>query len=697
MNSRINVLFVLLSFSSGLFAQDHLFIQTNKITYVVGEQVHFDFSRMNGLGQLVVQDEEALVAVDLVAPDGRIVETKSIMPAEGSRYFFSLGDTLHTGIYRVVANGEETTQAVKNIHVLALKLKENPDQQITTIEAYIRGGVLVSNQTNYVALRVTDQKGAGMATKGTLVNAQDSLLQYIDTDVNGIASVFFTASDSLYQVRFGAKTFTLRSEHRTIQVHVSQSVTDVELSITKAASQPGTLMWQWDNEPTTSAYVSGDSTIRLPKKDLAFGLHRLTIGEGADRRVYPMLVRPDTSRQLGLKSIQLPHNQQHEFTIDDTADEIDYVEVLVLDEASASATDFYESFYFDQTGLDLQWVEHRDFDAYLEVFYQQIGRVVNTDRLVAETIGGANSYQSNFPFDEVSMLNLQTMKTFDIRNEYIHGIHDFEQAMSSRSQVFPYHFTTYLQPLAPADLIEKVNYTYPALKTALQVGTREQEIVKAYDMQRNIVLSYQQRDAQPAELPAADYEYDLTDYDVPDTMEELINYIVKYVSVIKNKEGARDLSMYRNMSSYKYRGIPLIFLNNLPTYDAQTILNLNAKDFAKVEVRNSYQANAHLGNFSLNGSISFYLKEGVDNPLEEAYKDLPILAPCENFNKKASDSEFAPDFRHQLFWNPKLVKKNQSFWVDLKTSDLSTTYTVLITAFLKDGTVIQDRSLLVVE
>ncbi|UXX77932.1 hypothetical protein N7E81_11200 [Reichenbachiella carrageenanivorans] len=681
------------------FAQDHLFLKTNKTIYVVGEQVHFDFSRMNDLGQVVEKDEETLVSVDLVAPDGRIVQTKSILPFEDSRYFFSLGDTLLTGIYRVVANGVETTQAVSNIHVLELELQEKPEQQITSIEAYIRGGILTSSQYNFVALRVMDQNGAGMATKGTLVNAQDSLVQYIDTDLNGIASVAFMAIDSVYKVRFGAKTYSLHAKERTWQVEMSQSATEVECKLTNLLGQADTVTWQWDDEPASFVYLSAttDTVFRWTKQDLSFGLHRAVLGVGAERSVYPLMVRPDTSLQLGLKSMKLQHNVQHEFTIDGMNDQIDYVEVSILDEASAQKSDFYESFYFDQLGLDLQWVENRDFDAYLEVFHQQLSRVVNVDRLSTETIGGAYSYQSNFPFDEVSMLNLQTMKTFDIRNEYIHGLHDFEQTMSSRSQVFPYHFTTYLQPLEPVNLKEKVNYTYPVLKTVMQVGAREQQIVQAYDMQRNIMLSYQESETESAELPAADYVYDLTDYEVPNTMEELINYIIKYVSVVKNKEGKKDLSMFRHMSSYKYRGIPLIFLNNLPTYDLQTILNLNAKDFAKVEVRNSYQANAHLGNFSLNGSVSFYLKDGVDNPLEDAYKDLPVLTPCENFHKKASDSEFAPDFRHQLFWNPKLVNKNQSFWVDLKTSDLSTTYKVLVTAYMKDGTVIQDSSSLLVE
>ena len=698
----MNKLFViLLTFYvslSDIVAQDALYISTNKDKFVVGEQVMYEVNRF---GEENLDEEEPALFADLVAPNGEIIQTKSALRSSEAKHFFTLPDSLETGIYRIICNSAGATQAVKNIHVYTLELGENPSREVSDIQIKFRGGVLRQGQSNKVVVRLVDSSGAGIQSKGTLVNSLDSLVQYLDTDANGIAGFDLNPSDSLYKVRFGKKSIDLIPQKSSLAVDFLSLNESVLIKLKRQSKGTESVEILLNGESMMrSVFLENADTldVMLPARKLSYGAYRIAFNyknEPSNDFIY--FHRPSADGKLYLNTIVASNNQEVEYVIDDNSGQIDYLDVSVIDKDYVRTKDFYEEFYFDQVGLDLQLQDDRDFDSYLIFFGANLQKTENTDRLNAKQYHGVLSYREEFPFDELSVLNLATMKALDIRCESITGIHDFERVAGENTQIFPYHFTTYLQPIKQANFKETVAYSYPALRSYPSLTDEDIAYVKEYDTQRNIALSFKNNEKQNTSLPAPDFTYNLEDYDVPNTMVDMINYVVKYVSVVKSKGDEPELSMYRYMSTYKYRGSPLIFLNDLPVYDKRTILNLNPKDIARVEVRNSYAANGHLGNFSLNGSVSFYLKDGVENPLKEAYKDLPVLQRCQNLNKKSINSEYAPDFRHQLFWNPKVDKNKGSFWVDLKTSDLSTTYQILVTAYMKNGTVIQDQSLLVVQ
>ena len=683
-----------------LSASDNLFISTNKSHYVVGEQVLFNVDRFKQ-NSLVGSITEDPIYMDLVNPLGKIVKTKSLIKKEDGCYFFSLPDSLETGIYRLIANGKDANQSIKKIHVFELDLKEQDERQASTIEYKIVGDVLVKNSVNKIVARVMDRDGAGLITKGTLVNSVDSLVQYLDSDANGITSFDFLPTDSLYKIRFGDIITELKPEEQSLHSVFSQIDESLSISIFNIGHVSDTITVKLDGEISKELIsTSNDDSlfVNWSAKDIGVGMHTVEVSSNQMKsRNYRFLNRPVKSQKnIGFENLKVQTNEQVEISLEDADDRIDFIQVSIIDHQYALNLDFYEEYFFDQLNHDLLLVEDRNFDAYLTFFGDKVTRDSNEERLNAPKELGVLNYKNSYPFDELSMLDLTSMKVLDMRCENINGIEDFEKNVNGRTQVFPYHFTTYLQPIGLANFKESVEYQYPKITSKVSLGEREIEWVKAYDMQKNINLSFVDKKRKAASLPDPDYVFELKNFDVPNTMVDMINYIVKYVSVIKNKDGEPELSMYRYMSTYKYRGNPLMFLNDMPVYNTQTILNLNPKDFERVEVRNSYQSNGHLGNFSLNGSVSFYLKEGVDNPLEDAYKNLPVLEACTNFNKKPTDSEFAPDFRHQLFWNSKVTKNNGTFWIDLKASDLSASYDVQVTAFLKDGTVINNASELVV-
>lgn len=683
-----------------LLAQQTMYVSTNRTHYVVGDQVLFDVSRFDEDRVLLTEDNEAVVEMDLVAPDGLIVQTKSLIRSQNGCYFFSLADSLGTGIYRLVANSAGAFQAVKRIHVFALELEEPMTQQAAQVIFRVHGGVLARQAINKVAIRVLDDQGRGMKSKGTLVNGADSVLQYLDTDVNGVTSFEVDAKDSIYQIKFGQQVIDLKTEHQLINAQVKQTATGFQWKISNLSDADDQITISVDDETVGTYEVAAgqETNVALSTGGMVYGLHQMKLKSNiAKERSFLYLLRPASTKDFAIQPITLGNNEQSEFAIEDSHDQIGQLRVSVIDKNKATPIDFYEEYFFDQSELDLQLVRNRDFDAYLMLFADRMNRRVNESRLAAKKRGGVLYYKSAFPFDEISMLNLKTMKALDVRSESIKGVYDFESAVGTRSRVFPYHFTTYLQPIDLAEFKEAVVHSYPALNTVIHASEEDRNLVRSYELQKNILLSYQDQAKKEFKLPDADYTYDLENYDIPNTMIDMINYIIKYVSVEKNGKGEVALSMFRHMSTYKYRGSPLLFLNNLPVYDARTIVNLNPKDFASVEVRNSYKSNGHLGNFSLNGSVSFFLKDGVENPLEKAYAELPVLESCKNFNLKAVAEENAPDFRHQLYWNPSISKTNDSFWVDLKSSDLSTTYDVQITAFMKDGSVIQKQSELIVK
>ncbi|WP_420583220.1 hypothetical protein [Reichenbachiella sp.] len=681
-----------------VLAQDALYISTNKDKFVVGEQVMYKVTRF---GEEKVDEDEAPLFTDLVAPNGQIVQTKSSLENPEAKYFFSLSDSLESGVYRIICNSKGATQAVKNIQVYALELEENAVQEASDIQVKYKGGALHQGQNNQVVARLVDSSGAGIQSKGTLVNSLDSLVQYLDTDANGIVGFELNPTDSLYKIRFGKKTIDLVPGRAALAVDIQRKNESILIKL-KRESQGTEPIEVLLNGTTAvkSVFVENADTldIMLPARQLEYGIQQIGFNyQNTEVSPFTYFHVPAVEENLYLNTIVASNNEEVEYVIDDNSEQIDYLDVSIIDKNYAQQRNFYEEFYFDQVGLDLQLVDDRDFDSYLIFFGADLQKSENIERLNAKQFHGVLSYREGFPFDELSVLNLTTMKALDIRCESITGIHDFERVAGKNSQIFPYHFTTYLQPIEQANFKESVEFRYPPMSTVLRLSDREVAYIKEYDTQRNIMLSFQNNEKQKASLPEPDFTYNMDDYDVPNTMVDMINYVVKYVSVVKSKGDEPELTMYRYMSTYKYRGSPLIFLNDLPIYDKRTILNLNPKDISRVEVRNSYAANGHLGNFSLNGSVSFYLKEGVENPLKDAYNNLPILQRCQNLNKKNVDNEYAPDFRHQLYWNAKVDKNKGSFWIDLKTSDLSTNYQILVTAHMKDGSVIQDQSLLVVQ
>lgn len=681
-------------------AQDHQYITTNKSKFVVGDQLLFDVMTFDENHVIKNDEDQPVISMDLVAPSGEIVQTKSLIRTENGCYFFTLADSLNTGIYRLIANSEGAYQAVKRVHIFGLELEESDPRKVDNIKYVVEGGDLVSNVPARVAIRVVDANENGLATKGTLKNSADSVVSYIDTDANGVASFEITPTDSLYTIGFGTTMKSIAPISSTVGTFMDEGPDKIEVMISNTTSTSEAIQIKIDGEvkQLLSLEAYKDTTVSLDKKQMAFGMHTFGVTAGTKiNRSYTWLIQPQESIDFNFDGVTLGNNEQSELALEDNADQIDRMCVSVIDQKESVEVNFYEEYFFDQMDLDLQLVENRDFKAYTILFANQLTRKINNDRLSASPSGGVLSYKEEYPFDQLSMLNLKTLKVIDKRNENINGIHDFELAMSGKSHVFPYHFTTYLQPIDLAELQEKVDFFYPKISASIAVSKSEVELIQSYDVQKNINLSYTNLNEEKQQLPNPDYVYELSNFDVPNTMVDMINYIVKYVSVVKNDEGNQELSMYRYMSTYKYRGSPLIFLNDLPVYDARTVLNLNPKDFERVEVRNSYQSNGHLGNFSLNGSVSFYLKEGIDNPLEEAYKDLPVLEPCRNFHKKIVQNEYAPDFRHQLYWNPQLKKTKDAFWVDLKASDLSTTYDVQVMAFMKDGRVVQEKAQITVK
>lgn len=681
-------------------AQDHQYITTNKSKFVVGDQLLFDVMVFDDKHVLKNGEDQPVIAMDLVAPDGQIVQTKSLIRTENGCYFFTLADSLQTGIYRLIANSEGAYQATKRVHIFGLELEDAITRKVDNIKYKVRGGNLAKNIPALVAIRVVDADGNGLATKGTLKNSADSVVNYIDTDANGVASFEFTPTDSLYTIGFGTTMKSIIPTASTVGSYMTEGKEKIDMQISNSSASAAAIQVKVDGQQVQmiSLEAFSDSTISIDKKQMANGMHTVEVITGAaNNQAYKLLIQPETSIDLKFANATISNNEQSELSLEDNADQIDRLCVSVIDQKEAVEVNFYEEYFFDQMELDLQLVDNRDFTAYTILFADKLSKKVNKSRLSAPSTGGVLSYKEEYPFDQLSMLNLKTLKVIDKRNENINGIHDFELAMSDRSQVFPYHFTTYLQPIDLAVFQEKVDFRYPALTANINISQSEVELIQSYDVQKNINLSYVNLNEERQKLPNPDYVYDLTNYEVPNTMVDMINYIIKYVSVVKNDEGNQELSMYRYMSTYKYRGSPLIFLNDMPVYDARTILNLNPKDFARVEVRNSYQSNGHLGNFSLNGSVSFYLKEGIDNPLDDEYANLPVLEPCRNFHKKLVQNEHAPDFRHQLYWNPQLTKTKDAFWVDLKSSDLSTTYDVQVMAFMKDGTVVQEKAQLTVK
>lgn len=198
-------------------------------------------------------------------------------------------------------------------------------------------------------------------------------------------------------------------------------------------------------------------------------------------------------------------------------------------------------------------------------------------------------------------------------------------------------------------------------------------------------------------LPVA-YSYDLDEYTRFNTIDETLLEFVDYARTARAGNKKR-FSIYLKDKKHFTRDNLLTFLDGVPIYDHENLLNYNPQYIKRINI---YDRQYIFGGHTFEGMISFITRQGnlpffqLDSNSQLFIYDFPKLA--EKFNiPDYSEGNIRisrkPDFRHTLYWNPfieNIPEKNMN--VLFYTSDLGGKFIVKIEGITRKGEIVSGSS-----
>jgi len=188
-------------------------------------------------------------------------------------------------------------------------------------------------------------------------------------------------------------------------------------------------------------------------------------------------------------------------------------------------------------------------------------------------------------------------------------------------------------------------------------------------------------------LKNADLSVDVKNYIELPTIEDVFRELVPGVFVVGGV-GNRHFNVFNKKRKELYRN-PIVLLDNIPVFDIERLMLLNAKSIDSIEV---YYSKYYLGDEFFNGIIS--LKSSTDNFASFKWRDnsifvsfngisLPHVFKMPDYSLSMSINTI-PDFRTTLYWNP-LVDLSEEREYTFYTSDYCSKYEIIVKGFDENG------------
>jgi hypothetical protein len=143
----------------------------------------------------------------------------------------------------------------------------------------------------------------------------------------------------------------------------------------------------------------------------------------------------------------------------------------------------------------------------------------------------------------------------------------------------------------------------------------------------------------------------------------------------------------------------LVLLNNIPVFDYSIIRPLGSKLIQRIELKTKRM---YYGDLEIFGIFSIFTKENYLPFLKAGNKvfSFPneVLSPMINntfpdYSLEVKRNSKIPDFRPTLYWNPDFeIKNNLKNTIEFYTSDLKTSYEIVIQGITQDGVPLSARA-----
>ncbi len=193
--------------------------------------------------------------------------------------------------------------------------------------------------------------------------------------------------------------------------------------------------------------------------------------------------------------------------------------------------------------------------------------------------------------------------------------------------------------------------------------------------------------------------YKVSDYAAMENLPEFLREVVSGLKYTR-KDGVYDFRF--SYPGDKYRGMPFIIVDGIPTLDVDKVFNIPIKDIEGVGVLKDLTTSTEMakqnredlkqfGYFGENGILFIKLKGNVVNPLQQELTKMPqrdLISSAARFPMpefQSSDMTSVPDFRSVLYWNAIVPTTDGKGEISFYTSDDNGQYEIIIEAVSSNG------------
>ncbi len=181
---------------------EKVYLHMDKPYYANGGTIWFNAYLVN-IGSLIRTDQSGVLYLDLISPDGDILEHKRLQVNSGiCEGNIDLPNDLNSGHYRIRAytnwmkNYDSDLFYDHKIEIYNVNDDHYGDYSKTRkntefdVQFFPEGGHLVHNITSQVAFKTIDQNGTGIGIEGKILNADGKMVSEFKTRHDGMGSFF---------------------------------------------------------------------------------------------------------------------------------------------------------------------------------------------------------------------------------------------------------------------------------------------------------------------------------------------------------------------------------------------------------------------------------------------------------------------------------------------------------------------------
>lgn len=226
--------------NSSLFPQEKVYMHFDNTAYYIGEKIWFKAYVVTA-GENNYSPLSATLFVELVAPEGRVIETQKLKITDGQADGdFVLDRLLYSGFYEIRAytrymlNWDKESlfsrvfpvfEEVQKAGDYKMSIRQLPNskrvpggrdefvqKQKVELSFFPEGGNLVSGLTSNVAIKAVGKSGENLILKGSIEDEKGNIITSLATSYQGMGSFNFTPQTDNYiaKVQYEGKDYTFK-------------------------------------------------------------------------------------------------------------------------------------------------------------------------------------------------------------------------------------------------------------------------------------------------------------------------------------------------------------------------------------------------------------------------------------------------------------------------------------------------------